>query len=138
MKEQIKLKNLSEQQIAELLPEGLILLGYRGSIAHNMYVPQSRPNSIDDKDIMGVYVAPIEHYLGFGREEVRERFINEWDSVSYEILKFVGLLLNCNPNVLSMLWVPERHIIYLHELGRYLRENKDIFVTKQAYHSFNG
>jgi hypothetical protein len=37
-----------------------------------------------------------------------------------------------------MLWVPERHIIYLHELGRYLREHKDIFVTKQAYHSFNG
>ena len=41
-----------------LLPEGLILLGYRGIIAHGMYVPQENPNSIDDKDVMGVFVAP--------------------------------------------------------------------------------
>ena len=138
MKAQIKLKNLNQQQISDLLPDGLILLGYRGSIAHNMYIPQNDPNSIDDKDIMGVFVAPVEHYLGFGRQEVKERFIGEWDAVSYEIRKFIGLLLKCNPNVLSMLWVPEQHIIYMHDLGRYLRENKYIFVTKQAYHSFNG
>ena len=138
MKEPIKLKNLDQQQIEELFPDNLILLGYRGSIAHNMYIPQSDPNSIDDKDVMGVYVGPIEHYLGFGREEVKERFIGEWDAVSYEIRKFVGLLLKCNPNVLSMLWVPERHIIYMHDLGRHLRENRSLFVSRQAYHSFNG
>jgi len=138
MKGPIKLRNLDQQQIEELLPDNLILLGYRGSIAHNMYIPQSDPNSIDDKDVMGVYVGPIEHYLGFGREEVKERFIGEWDAVSYEIRKFVGLLLKCNPNVLSMLWVPERHIIYMHDLGRYLRENRSLFVSRQAYHSFNG
>jgi uncharacterized protein len=138
MKASIKLKNLNAEQVSELLPEGLIILGYRGSIAHNMYIPQSDPNSIDDKDVMGVFVAPLEHYLGFGREEVKERFIGEWDAVSYEIRKFIGLLLKCNPNVLSMLWVPERHIIYLHELGRSLREQRDVFVSKQAYHSFSG
>ncbi|HYV07606.1 MAG TPA: nucleotidyltransferase domain-containing protein [Blastocatellia bacterium] len=138
MKGPIKLRNLDQQQIEELLPDNLILLGYRGSIAHNMYIPQNDPNSIDDKDVMGVYVGPIEHYLGFGREEVKERFIGEWDAVSYEIRKFVGLLLKCNPNVLSMLWVPERHIIYMHDLGRYLRENRSLFVSRQAYHSFNG
>src|SRR5262245_43577799 len=103
-----------------------------------MYIPQNDPNSIDDKDIMGVYAAPTEHYLGFGRDEVKERFIGEWDAVSYEIRKFIGLLLKCNPNVLSLLWIPERHIIYMHELGRYLRDNKEMFATKQAYHSFNG
>src|SRR5262245_15110028 len=103
-----------------------------------MYIPQNDPTSIDDKDIMGVYVAPLEHYLGFGRDEVKERFIGEWDAVSYEVRKFINLLVKCNPNVLSMLWVPEQHIIHLHELGRYLRDNKTIFVSKQAYHSFNG
>ena len=108
------LKNMSEEQARDLLPDGLILLGYRGSIAHNMYVPKSNPDSIDDKDIMGVYVAPREHYLGFGRPQVKERFIGEWDAVSYEARKFIGLLLNCNPNVLSMLWLADRHIIYCH------------------------
>jgi hypothetical protein len=138
MDPQIRLRNLPQEQVSELLPENLILLGYRGSIAHNMYVPQHDPNSIDDKDLMGVYVAPVEHYLGFGRDEVKEKFINEWDAVSYEVKKFIGLLLKCNPNVLSLLWLPERHLIFEHELGRLLRENRTFFVTKQAYHSFNG
>jgi hypothetical protein len=31
-----------------------------------MYVPKSDPDSIDDKDVMGVYIGPLEHYLGFG------------------------------------------------------------------------
>lgn len=135
---EIKLKNLSQEQINELLPENLILLGYRGSIAHNMYVPQNNPDSIDDKDLMGVFVAPLEHYLGFGREDVHEKFINEWDTVSYEIRKFIQLLLKCNPNVLSLLWLDEQHIIYQHELGKLLRNHRDLFVSKQAYHSFNG
>ena len=135
---EIKLKNLSPEQVHELLPENLILLGYRGSIAHNMYVPQSNKDSIDDKDLMGIFVAPLEHYLGFGRDDVHEKFINEWDSVCYEIRKFIQLLLKCNPNVLSLLWVDEQHVIYQHELGRRLRENRRLFVSKQAYHSFNG
>lgn len=138
MNESINLKNLSPEQVRELLPDGLILLGYRGSIAHNMYVAPRDVDSIDDKDIMGVYVAPIEHYLGLGRSEVKERFIQEWDAVSYEVRKFIRLLLKCNPNVLSLLWVPERHLVYQHELGRYLREQRSIFVTKAAYHSFTG
>ncbi len=135
---QIKLKGLTQERVSELLPDNIILLGYRGSIAHNMYVPQSDANSIDDKDLMGVFIAPVEHYLGFGRNEVKEKFINEWDAVSYEVRKFISLLLKCNPNVLSLLWLPEQHIIFEHELGRLLRENRDIFVTKAAYHSFNG
>ncbi len=135
---EIKLKNLSPEQLNELLPENLILLGYRGSIAHNMYVPQSNQDSIDDKDLMGVFVAPLEHYLGFGRDDVHEKFINEWDTVSYEIRKFIQLLLKCNPNVLSLLWLDEQHIIYQHELGKLLRHHREIFVSKQAYHSFNG
>ncbi|MEW6129634.1 MAG: nucleotidyltransferase domain-containing protein [Acidobacteriota bacterium] len=135
---EIKLKNLSPEQTQELLPANLILLAYRGSIAHNMFVPQNNPDSIDDKDLMGVFVAPMEHYLGFGRDDVHEKFINEWDSVSYEIRKFIQLLLKCNPNVLSLLWVDESHIIYQHELGSLLRDNRHLFVSKQAYHSFNG
>ncbi|MBF0224816.1 MAG: nucleotidyltransferase domain-containing protein [Desulfobacterales bacterium] len=138
MNKTIELENLSQDQIRDLLPEGLILLCYRGSIAHNMYVPKSDPQSIDDKDIMGAYVAPIEHYIGFKITDTKEKFINEWDAVSYEVRKLIRLLLKSNPNVLSMLWVPERHIIYQHELGLYLRENKEIFVTKEAYHSFTG
>jgi hypothetical protein len=63
----IKLEGLSPGQVSDLLPEGLITLCWRGSVAHGMYVPSSDPDSIDDKDLMGVYVGPVEHYLGFVR-----------------------------------------------------------------------
>lgn len=47
------------------LDQYAILVAYRGSIAHGMYVPKTDPNSIDDKDIMGVCVPPKEFYFGY-------------------------------------------------------------------------
>jgi uncharacterized protein len=135
---EIKLKGLSPEQVDRLLPEGLISLCWRGSVAHGMYVPQSDPDSIDDKDVMGLYIGPLEHYLGFGRRDVYEQWEGEWDCVFYELRKFIGLLLNCNPNVLSLLWLKPNGIIYETPLGGRLREHRDLFVTKQAYHSFSG
>jgi uncharacterized protein len=134
----INLKGLSPEQVSKLLPEGLISLCWRGSVAHGMYVPKNDPDSIDDKDVMGVYVGPLEHYLGFGRDDVYEKWEGEWDCVFYELKKFVGLLLNCNPNVLSLLWVPPNGVIYESPLGERLRQNRQLFVTKKAYHSFSG
>lgn len=134
----VKLKGLSDEQTAALLPDGLIYLGWRGSVAHGMYVPSDDPDSIDDKDVMGVYVNPVEHYLGFGRSEVKEKWEGQYDCVFYEARKLVSLLLNCNPNVLSLLWLKDNAIIYANMLGIRLRENRDIFITKKAYHAFNG
>ena len=87
---------------------------------------------------MGIYIGPLEHYLGFGREDVYERWEGEWDCVFYELRKFIGLLLNCNPNVLSLLWLKPNGIIHETSLGARLREHRDLFVTKKAYHSFSG
>jgi predicted nucleotidyltransferase len=89
----LNLKGLSPEQVSNLLPEGLISLCWRGSVAHGMYVPKNDPDSIDDKDVMGIYIGPLEHYLGFGRKEVYEQWEGEWDCVFYELKKFVGLLL---------------------------------------------
>src|SRR5688572_30107431 len=116
----IQLKGLSREQVSNLLPEGLISLCWRGSVAHGMYVPKNDPDSIDDKDIMGVYIGPLEHYLGFGRKEVYEQWEGEWDCVFYELKKFVRMLLNCNPNVLSLLWLKPNGIIYESALGERL------------------
>ncbi|HEY8227802.1 MAG TPA: nucleotidyltransferase domain-containing protein [Pyrinomonadaceae bacterium] len=135
---EIKLKGLSPAQIDSLLPEGLISLCWRGSVAHGMYVPKSDPDSIDDKDVMGIYIGPLEHYLGFGRDDVYEKWEGEWDCVFYELKKFVGLLLNCNPNVLTLLWLKPNGIIYENAIGARLREQREMFVTKKAYHSFSG
>lgn len=133
------MKNMTPELKRELFPDNLLLLGYRGSMAHNMYVPNTDPDSIDDIDLMGVYMAPVDHYIGTKKSrEVHEKFIDKWDVVNYEFLKFVNLLLKSNPNVLSLLWLKSNLYIEHNDYGKSLIENRDLFVSKLAYHSFTG
>lgn len=133
------MKNLSPEDRKKLFPDNVVLLGYRGSVAHNMYVPNTDPNSVDDIDMMGVYMAPEDHYLGINKtRETLERFVGQWDVVNYEFKKFVHLLLKSNPNVLSLLWVRDNHYIERHKYGQMLIDNRKLFVSKKIYHSFTG
>jgi predicted nucleotidyltransferase len=133
------MKNITPELKKELFPENLILLGYRGSISHNMYVPNTDPNSIDDIDLMGIYMAPIDHYIGIKRcRDVQEKFIDKWDVVNYEFLKFINLLLKSNPNVLSLLWLKNNFYIERNIYGKILIESRDLFVSKLVFHSFTG
>jgi uncharacterized protein len=122
-------------------PPQCILNGYRGSIAHGMYVPQKDPNSIDDKDIMTIIVPGEEYYFGlknFGSKGTKEIFKDEWDIVIYEAKKFISLLNKSNPNVISLLWLEPKDYICITNAGKMLIENRDLFSTKQVYHSFVG
>ena len=62
--------------------------------------------------------------------------MKEWDVVCYEVRKMISLLLKGNPNVLSLLWIDDKHIIFENSLGKLLRSHKRIFVSKKVYHSF--
>ena len=136
------MKNLTPEQREVLLPKNTVLAGYRGSVAHNMYVPNTDPDSVDDIDLMSIYMAPKEYYigLGFGKQyrKGRDRFVGEYDIVDYEFKHFVRLLLKSNPNVLSMLWLNDNHYIKLHPYGQMLIDYRDLFVSKQAYKAFTG
>jgi len=92
----------------DLAPPMTILSGYRGSIAHGMYIPQSDPNSIDDKDVMAIVVPPLRYYFGidtYGSRGTREITHDPWDIVVYELRKYVSLLVKGNPNVIALLWL---------------------------------
>ena len=135
----LNLKGLTAEQCREIIPLHTILLGYRGSVAHGMYRnPEHHEDGIDDKDLLGVCIAPLSVYWGMDRFEQRERMLNEWDVVVYELRKMVGLLAKGNPNVLALLWLEEHHYLIRHPLGMRLIEQRDLFVSRQAYHSFVG
>ena len=137
----IKLPGLSEEETLQILPDTgkIIFLGYRGSIAHGTYVPQESKDSIDDKDIIGVFVGSEKHYLGFGEQDTYERKFGPWDAVHYEITKLFRLLIKSNPNVLSLLFLHDAAIIFEDELGRSLRTNRrKCFISKAAYKAFIG
>lgn len=124
-----------------LKPPVTILAGYRGSISHGTYVPQNNPDSIDDKDAMCIIIPSKAHYYGikeYGSRGTKEIKRDEWDVVVYELKKYVSLLLKSNPNVLSLMWLEETDYITRSEYGNMLIDNRDMFVTRQAYHSFIG
>lgn len=121
--------------------EWAVLHAYRGSIAHGMYVPQDDPDSIDDKDTMAFCVPPPGYFIGLrsyasrGTKEIKR---GEWDIVVYEIRKGISLLKQGNPNVLSMLWVPENYVISMTEGGKFLRESREAFVGRHVFKPFIG
>ena len=124
-----------------LVPDGLIMLAEVGSRAHGTWLPKEDPNSIDDVDLMGVFVGPIEAYLGFGRQETYERKFGDYgvfDCVSYDVRHFISLLMKSNPNVLGTIWMSREHVIASSPFAELLIENRKIFATKYAYKSFAG
>ena len=152
----IKLSGLSQEETDKILPTNTILLGYMGSISHGTHVPKEDPTSIDDIDIMGVNITHESTYLGLGYYYSTEEFkktdelnksknneqkvvqYKEYDSVVYEIRKFFKLLLQQNPNVLGLLWLEPHNYIYVSPVGKNIINNRSIFITKEAYHSFIG
>lgn len=135
------MKGLSQQEQDSLFPKNTVLAGYVGSISHNTYRPSTDPNSIDDKDVMGVYIAPITEYFGMRKPERRQQEIvkrDEWDVVVYEIAKMFSLWAAGNPNVLSLLWLNPQFYVTKTEAGQRILDNRHLFISKQVYHSFNG
>lgn len=116
-------------------------LAYRGSVAHGMFIPSSDPNSIDDIDLMGFTFGEPRHYFGlaeWGSRGTKEVKIGCFDVVLYEVRKAVSLLLQGNPNIMSMLWVKARDVLVRDEFAKRLIENRGLFVGKHVYNAFAG
>jgi len=118
-----------------------ILLGLMGSESHGTHIPNSDPNSIDDRDLMGVCLAHEDVYLGlkrWGSRGTKELKDDPWDIVLYEVRKMISLLLKGNPNVLGLLYLKPNFYIHIKPEGQLLIDNRSIFSSKQVYHSFTG
>lgn len=121
------------------LRKGLVLVGRRGSEAHGTYVPPTDPSSIDDRDLIGVAIPPLKYYLGLQRWEHAESIKGPWDVVLYDVKKFIHLLCQQNPNVLSALWLADEDYLHLTEAGRRIVDARLLFrARKPAYHAFTG
>lgn len=124
----------SDEVLTKTWPD-IGLAGYRGSIAHG-----TAGDIIDDIDIIGVFISPISHYFGLTRFEHVERIgvVDKYDFALFEICKYFGLLLKSNPNVLSLLWLPQNFYIIESEWGKQIVKNRQIFMSKKLYKSFGG
>lgn len=114
----------------EHLGENIILLGLGGSHAYGTNVEGS------DIDIRGIALNRKEEIL---TNQNFEQFENkETDTVIYSFNKIITLLSNSNPNTIEILGLRPEHYLYLSSIGQELLDNKKLFLSKKAIHSFGG
>jgi len=99
-----------------------------------------------DYDFEGIFVEPKEvlfgvHNVGevdFSTNKTSER--NKSTDIDYKLYAFKKFVTLCatksNPNKLELLYVRENHIQFINKWGQMLRDNRGLFVSKQAYGSF--
>ena len=129
-------------------PNNLIYLCYRGSIAHNTFIPPTEPNSTSDVDLMGVYILPKEYYIGISQHKTKYPTTIEikkevdgvlLDCVFYEVRHFITMALKSNPNVFCALWVNPQHILLSRHMFDIVINAREHFLSRRCiYKSFTG
>ena len=112
------------------LGTNIILLGLGGSHAYGTN------NENSDIDIRGIATrTKREILIGNDFEQVVDV---DTDTTVYSFDKIIKLLCSCNPNVIEILGLKPEHYIYLSDAGRKLIDNRHLFLSKKAIHSFGG
>lgn len=111
-----------------------ILVGVVGSQAYKINTASS------DTDIRGVFIAPLDYYLGIKSVEQVE---GGWESIGqpkdtylYEVRKYVRLAADNNPNILEILWLDD--YITKTKAGQLIIDNRDLFLSTKAKHTYSG
>ena len=116
----------------------LVVLALMGSHSHGTYLPPEEPNAVDDIDLMGFVVPPLEYHLGLPRWQHWTFQFEELDVVLYSLDKAVRLLLKSNPNIVGLLWLRDDEYVHRHPAFDLLRERREIFSSQEAAESFAG
>ncbi len=135
---------LSKEFMTDIVYEGIT-----GSVAY------AANNDMSDLDVYGICMLPLDmafphrigHIKGFGPapeyfETMNQHHIkrddSEYDVTIMSIVKFFSLAAENNPNILDVLFLPERCVISQTEVGRHMRTNRHQFLHKGSMHKFLG
>lgn len=117
----------------DLIQHNLIAKMYAGSHAYGTALPTS------DTDFRGIFCAPPENIRTpfFPIREVTDT--SEEDTKFYELNQFMKLCLDCNPNIIELLWTDMSDVVEQHdEAYAVLRQNKENFLSKRIIYTTTG
>ena len=112
------------------LKDRVILVGLGGSHAYGTDVETS------DLDIRGCALNSKEEILT--NRNFEQYVSSETDTTIYSFNKLISLLSNCNPNVIELLGLKPEHYLVMTDTGKELLDNRKLFLSKKAVHSFGG
>lgn len=138
-------------QPPEFLYDNINYLTVMGSAAYGV----SEDNS--DMDVYGIVTPPVKYVFphtggviqGFGRqqqnfEQWQEHHIKdssknrEYDFSTYNIVKYFQLLMENNPNICDSIYTPDNLVLYIDNVGKHIRNNRDIFLHKGSLYKYRG
>lgn len=130
IKESLKTKDYSFLRENQKLGNNIILLTLGGSHAYGTNKEGS------DIDIRGCALnTSREILLGEDYEQIVDI---PTDTTIYSFNKLLTLLANVNPNTIEMLGCKKEQYLHLSPIGQELLDNKKMFLSKKAIHSFGG
>jgi predicted nucleotidyltransferase len=110
-----------------------------------------------DMDVVGFCIPPKEDVFphlrgeipGFGRQKkqfgdwqehhiVDKETRREYDFTIYSIVKFFNLAMENNPNMVDILFTPQRCVLFCSAVAQIVRDNRKLFLHKGSYHKFRG
>jgi len=121
-----------EQKIEEIKNNNrLIMECEAGSYLYNL----NRPSS--DHDVRGIFMPSVEELFclnGFEQEIADEKE----DIKYYSLDKFLRLAMDCNPNIIELLYVPENSLFETSPVYQELQKERRRFISQKAKHTFSG
>jgi predicted nucleotidyltransferase len=105
---------------------------FRGIVGSQSY---GLATETSDTDYKSVYLQSNDDILS--NNYLPQVDINK-DDVAYELRRFLELLSVGNPNVLELLYLPERCIIETSPEFEFIRKHRFEFLSKNCYNTFSG
>lgn len=155
-----ELQNRNLIQPPSWLSSNIHYLTIMGSHAYGV-ADTSVKAKIPDYDVYGWAIPPkamifkhlTGHVPGFGPEpqgfdQYQQHHIfdqdalggkgKEWDFSIFSIVKFFELCRENNPNMIDSLFTPENCVIHCTQIGRLVRDNRKLFLSKLCWKKFRG
>jgi len=134
------------------LRDHTILLTIAGSRAYGIHTDAS------DVDVKGVAIPPAPYFHGYAQRFAQadkpghvqaflgdlsdeERAVcarTKLEGSVYDLVKFIKLAADANPNILEVLFCREAEVRIANPLGRLLRERRALFLSAKAKHTYAG
>jgi len=103
-----------------------------GSNAYGTNTPLS------DLDYRGIFIVPAKERITLKQPLTEIGQEKPEDIKYYELGKFMVLAQDCNPNIIELLYMPEDCIKIKTPVMQRIIDNRHLFISKKAFHTFSG